>query len=113
MKNPKVTKCNSVEELHDGEMQFLQEQITFLAKDIMELDENQDELYENMNRLADVLDKASEVAKNTVECLWIHQKEIKALNESLEETDKVWWWILAILIWNVVLTLWIGYYVFF
>ena len=113
MKNPKITKCDSVEELHDGEMQFLQEQITFLAEDVMELDENQDELYENMNRLADVLDKASEVAKNTVECLWIHQKEIKALNESLEETDKVWWWILAILIWNVVLTLWIGYYVFF
>lgn len=113
MKNPKVTKCNSVEELHDEEMQFLQEQISFLAEDIMELDENQDELYENVNHLVDVMDIASEVAKNTAEILQIHQKEIKTLSDELEETDKVWWWILAILIWNVVLTLWIGYYVFF
>lgn len=104
MKNPKVTKCDSVEELHDEEMQFLQEQITFLAKDIMELDENQDELYESMNHLVDVMDIASEVGKNTAEILQIHQKEIKALSESLEETDKVWRWILAILVWLVVLT---------
>lgn len=113
MKNPKVTKCNSVEELHDEEMSFLQEQISFLAEDVMELDENQDELYENINCLADVLDKASEVAKNTVECLWIHQKEIKALSESLEEMGKVWWWVAAMLIWLVVLTWLFWYYVLF
>lgn len=113
MKNPKVTKCNSVEELRDEEMQFLQEQISFLAEDVMELDENQDELYENVNHLVNVMDMAHEVAKNTVEILQLHQKEIKALSDELEETDKVWWWILAILVWLIVLTWWIGYYVFF
>lgn len=113
MRNPKVTKCDSVEELHDGEMLFLQEQISLLAEDIMEIDENQDELYENINHLVDVMDIASEVAKNTAEILQIHQKEIKALSESLEETDKVWWWILAILGWLVILTWWVVYNVFF
>lgn len=113
MKNPKVTKCDSAEELHDGEMQFLQEQISLLAEDVMELDESQDELYENVNHLVDVMDIASEVAKNTTEILQIHQKEIKTLSDDLEETDKVWWWILAILAWLVVLTWWVGYYVFF
>lgn len=113
MKNPEITKCNSVEELRDEEMQFLQEQISILAEDVMELDEDQDELYENVNHLVDVMDIASEVAKNTVECLWIQQKEIKALSESLEEIDKVWCRILGILIWLVVLTWWVVYNVFF
>jgi len=106
MKNPKVTKCNSVEELHDGEMQFLQEQITFLAKDIMELDENQDELYENVNHLVDVMDIASEVAKNTSEILQIHQDRIRRLENDTDTQDiRLFLVSIIVLIWNIVLTL--------
>lgn len=106
MKNPKVTKCNSVEDLHDEEMQFLQEQITFLAKDVMELDENQDELYENMNHLVDILDKASEVDKNTVEILAIHQERIRKLENDTDTQDICLFRVsIIVLIWNIVLTL--------
>lgn len=92
---------------------FIIDSLASLAEDVVDLSDKQEETSDNIAGLIKVLDVAAEVAKKTAENLQLHQKEIKALSDSIQETDKVWWWILAILVWLVVLTWWVGYYVFF
>ena len=97
----------------DERTAWLREAIEGLAKDVVQLDEEQSIILDDINNLVDVMDQSATIHKNTIETLKIQQKEISALSESLEETDKVWCRILGILVWLVILTWWVAYNVFF
>lgn len=113
IKPEKTTCAKDAHELIQGEIGYLQEQIVWLAKDIINIDQEQSQMFDNVNRLIDVLDKSADVHRNTVETLSIHQREITNLSNELEKTDRVWWRVLAILIWLLILTWWVVYNVFF
>lgn len=103
MKNPKITKCNSVEELHDEEMQFLQEQISCLAEDVIELDDNQSVILELLKQMSEVSLGLTDIVKDDTELI----KDLEGKFNFHDTTILVLF--IIFLLWNLVLT----YNVFF
>ena len=88
----------------DERTAWLREVTEGLAKDVIQLDEDQTNILDDINNLVNIMDQSAVIHANTIDTLRIQQKEISALSESLEETNKVWCRIFGILVWLIILT---------
>ncbi len=112
MRKANITKANSTQELLEWEMQYLQEQITCLAEDIIDLNEGQDDLINWANLCVDNYNAALElddIDKNFSAL----EDRCSLLDNKIEQVDNAWWYLfLALLVWNIILSIVLACYVF-
>lgn len=128
MKVPNVTKVNSPQELLDGEMEYLHEEILGLSEDIIEHDDVLEMLWEkiqavedaqledteNLSKVIKILDCMQQASRMLLDAITEQNEEIKIAKQDLKILDSIRWKCVVItFIWLLILTWRMTYDVFF
>lgn len=128
MKVPNVTKANSPQELLEGEMEYLHEEILGLSEDIIEHDDALEMLWEkiqavedaqledteNLSKVIKILDCMQQASRMLLDAITEQNEEIKIAKQDLKILDNIRWKCIVItFIWLLILTWRMAYDVFF